>query len=488
MENSRKRTPFIIGFDGTALNTELENHLRKMNPSGVILFKRNIESLEQTRLFIKELSDLLGDIIIAVDHEGGIVNRFPSDCPVPPSPAALNAADSLDLIRDSCKLQAELLAYLGFNMNFAPLVDLALYDENDVIGTRAFSDNPEKVAKYSEICIEEHGKLKIGTTVKHFPTHGRSITDTHYAVGNVVHDNREQLDQDLLPYRRTIGFGVPAIMTAHLSYSILDTQMPASLSKPILNDLLKEKMGFQGLVISDCVEMEGLSRNFTPETIIKKGLKAGVDLFISSFSLKRSLKFQLALKEAFDRFDRENPALNESVANKTSYFLKQFPSFSDTIIRLPTLESAILLHKKALEKQSAQYIAKESRKYHLVELSHSNNKGINAGNQWGALADQIMADSSCIMDKTLIHHCDRSQLDTVIDSSNGSGVTLLILTANGRRLEGYNQFIQGLKKSKCAIHIALLDSADLQGNCGNEWATHGYNACTGKMLAIELGL
>ncbi len=486
MEKSVQKSPFIIGFDGTALNKSLEKHLLEIDPAGVILFKRNIESLEQTSLLIKNLRDLLGEIIIAVDHEGGIVNRFPADCPVPPSPSALAYADSWDLVRKACSMQAELLAYLGFNMNFVPLVDLALFPENQVIGTRAFGDDPEKVSRYSEICIEEHERLKVGTTAKHFPGHGRTVVDSHYAVGRVLHESKEQLEEDLKPYGKTIGFGVPAIMTAHLSYPLLDREFPASLSQKILSGLLREELEFKGLIISDCVEMEGLSKNFPPETMIKNGLKAGVDLFISSFSLKRSREFQLALKKEYDKSCHSNPEIAQKIQTKTAAFLKSYSLFSRAQTDLPTLESSLELHKKTLEKRTIKHKTGNNTTYHLVELQSSVNRGINADTRWSAAADGIIAHSKRVTDKTVIDLQDIDQRNRIIKACNSTGKTLLVLTANGHLSENFSIFMRGCKAAKSSIHIALLDPADLCGVCDREWSTRGYNACTGIMLATEL--
>ncbi|MCG8336547.1 MAG: hypothetical protein MJE63_18725 [Proteobacteria bacterium] len=486
MENLAQKSPFIIGFDGTNLGKSLEKHLLEMNPAGVIFFKRNIESLEQTSLLIKNIRDLLGDIIIAVDHEGGIVNRFPADCPVPPSPSALAYANSLDTVREACRMQAELMVHLGFNMNFVPLVDLALFSENQVIGTRAFCDDPERVVQYSQICIEEHDRLRVGTTVKHFPTHGRTITDSHYAVGQVIHESQAQLEKDLKPYGNAIGSGVSAVMTAHLSYPLLDSEFPASLSRKILFELLQEKLGFKGLIISDCVEMEGLSKNYPRETIIKKGLDAGVDLFISSFSLKRSREFQLDLKTAYDKASCANPDIVQKLQSKIASFFKSYSLFLRTQTNLPTLDSAIVLHKKTLEKRIIRHKTTTNVSYHLVELQNSANRGINADTRWNAAADGILAHSDRVVDKTIISFQDTEKLNRIIEACNSSGTTLLMLTANGKLSKKFKSFIKILKAAKSSIHIALLHPADLCGICDQEWATRGYNACTGKMLAIEL--
>jgi beta-N-acetylhexosaminidase len=486
MKNSQLRAPFIIGFDGTSLGKELCRHLQEVNPAGLILFQRNIQSIEQTKQLLRELADLLGDTIFAIDHEGGIVNRFPENTPVPPSPAALKASGSVSNVRAACTIQAELLAYLGFNMNFVPLIDLALYEENRVIGTRAYSDNPGEVAEYAKICIEAHTALKIGTTAKHFPTHGRTITDTHFAVGRVYHQNQAELDLDLDPYKSAIGCGVPAIMTAHLIYPFLDTEHPASLSRPILDELLRKRMGFEGLIISDCVEMEGLARNYDPAAIIRLGIRAGVDLFISSFSLKKSYDFQLALNQAFRNVATEAPLLVNESNNRRRLFFNRFPRGGVRFDKFPDMASTIALHKATLEKQSFAPLLPEYRSFVLVELTNREQQGINLGNEWNSAVKVMLTHCKNMVGTELFYSCDDLKLKAMIDFCNQNLHTCVLLTANGHRKQGYPAFIELLKSAESAIHIALVDPADLKRVCKNEWATRGFNANSGKMLAEEL--
>ncbi|MBU3914502.1 hypothetical protein KKA14_03120, partial [bacterium] len=292
--------PLLIGFSGTSITQPLKRHLLAMNPAGIVLFKRNITSFQQTRLLISEIKDLLGNIIISVDHEGGVVSRFPDECPNPPSPKSLRQAGSFEIVREACKIQAETLNYLGINLNFVPVLDLMVNPDNQVIGTRSFSADAEEVAIYGKICVEEHQKFNIGTTAKHFPGHGRTSTDSHFALGEVDYSDEDSLNQDLIPYKAVIKTGVSAVMTAHLMYPALDDTYPASLSKKIVMGILRNQLKFEGLIINDCVEMSGISDHFSPRQIIQNGVQAGVDLFISSFSLKKSLEYQLELKREFN--------------------------------------------------------------------------------------------------------------------------------------------------------------------------------------------
>lgn len=480
-------SPFILGFNGTTLGKELTSHLKKINPAGVILFKRNIETIDQTRSLVSDLKGLLGEIIIAVDHEGGLVNRFPEDCPVPPAPLALAGCGDMGVVRGACRMQAELLSYLGFNMNFVPLVDLALFSENQVIGTRAFSSEPNDVAAFAQICIEEHHKLNIATCAKHFPTHGRSITDSHFAVGSSKHESHQQLEQDLIPYKSAIHTGVPTIMAAHLTFPLLDNELPASLSHPILQELLRNQLGFNGLIISDCVEMEGLSRNFTPQEIIEKGLVAGVDLFISSFSLKKSMEYQEQLYSSYQSLVDKDPAISQNLTRGLSAFQKRFfEQKCQRVEKIADLEDAIALHRKTLIKTRKAEIKQEFKQFYLVELTALERQGINEGNQWNMVSEMIQKHCHRYAGGELINQFDAEVLSNIVLKCNQEQLTIVLLSSNCFRREGYTEAIQILKDARSAIHIALLDSADLTKCFANEWTTQGYNACTGLMLAEEL--
>ncbi len=478
-------TPFLIGFEGTELQNETQHHLNKMAPAGVVLFKRNIKSLPQVKKLIIEIKDLLGDIIIAVDHEGGIVSRFPSDCPVPPSPRALRESGSLDVVRNACRIQAELVDYIGVNLNFVPVMDLVVYSANRVIGTRAYSSDPKETEVYGNICIEEHKKLGIGTSIKHFPGHGRTVQDTHYTVGEVLHDDRCSLDEDIYPFAQAIKAGVPTVMTSHLTYPFLDKQNPAELSRPIVTELLRNKLNFNGLVISDCVEMSGISDKNSPGQIVQKGMHAGMDLFISSFFLKKSYDFHLALKHGYETYKAEQKDALQWQQRHAS-FLQNYPIKKSHLSKKPTMEETLAIHAKTLSKVKETAIPREFDDYYLVELSNDKHDGIVADSKWNSVSNEIVKHCRKIAGSRLVYGCDIDSFQAAMRFCNEKKHTCVLITANGRFQKNYKEFIQILKSSLSAIHIAILDGEDLSGNSINEWVTWGYNACTGKMLAHAL--
>ncbi len=482
--------PLLVGYDGTALNKKLQQHLLKINPVGIVLFKRNIVSLDQTRELIRQIRELLGQIVVAIDHEGGLVNRFPENCPAPPSPMSLNRSGDKQLLVAACRMQAEILSYLGINLNFAPVLDLAAGLINPAIGTRAFSDNPQDVARYGKICISVHQELSIGTCAKHFPGHGRSETDPHYATGKVLVDEPTLWAEDLLPFKELIADGVPAVMLAHLIYPALDPGVPAIFSRKIATGLLRETLRFEGLTISDCVEMSAVGDSYKPSQIIEQGVSAGIDLFISSFSLKKSLDFQLELKKSLEnvRSDQQRKIFQTgSTIQRLQRFLEQSP---DKLTEKDGLslntERTVDIHCRTIDMQRRKSLPKEYRKFFLLELSNNENRGINADEQRGLVADQLLKYLGSIQQHQTVFDCNLLTVEQIVQEANQSNLTVILITTNAFRRGQFSSFLQGLSSAESAIHISLLDDRDLTGKLDNEWTTWGFNGWTAKALARKL--
>lgn len=483
-------TPILIGFEGTRLHQTLQQHLSKINPAGIVLFKRNIVSLAQTRQLINEVRDFLGPVIVAIDHEGGLVSRFPDDCPFPPSPMALSRAGDPQLLLDACFIQAELLAYLGINLNFAPVLDLSTDLRNPAIGTRAFSGNPDEVADYGKTCLAAHNTWGIGSTGKHFPGHGRSVTDSHLAAGEVAADIEILRKKDLVPFQDLISSGIPAVMMAHLVFPALDPEAPAMFSRKIVTELLRNKMGFQGLVISDCVEMSAIGGNYQPEQIARNGITAGVDLFISSFSLKKSTDFQVALKQALDAAVQEAPTETntpELLKERLQVFQHNYPGIrSDDMAFILDPGKTLSIHRQTIEKIKSHSTPDPFHDFFLLELQPNSTDGINAGEKPGLVAGRLMTEMKSIRQHRILVECDPQLIAEVVEIANQKKMTIVFLTVNGFQRDGYSHFVRQLKRAKSAIVISLGDERNLTGELENEWVTWGYNAWTAKALVQEL--
>lgn len=284
----------MIGFRGLDAHDEpsLEADIRLRGIGGVVLFDydvllaspvRNIESPGQLSHLTAELQKMTGiPLFIAIDQEGGRIRRLKPSRGFPESVSAahLGAINSLDSTRSAATGTASLLRQLGINMNFAPDVDLNSNPDNPVIGKleRSFSAAPEIVTRHAGLFVKSFQAQGIIPVLKHFPGHGSSTKDSHKDFTDVTSTWSER---ELQPYRKLVreGYHDP-VMTAHVFHAGLDSLNPATLSRAIVTDLLREKLGFRGVVISDDLQMKAISERYGLETALRLAIDAGVDILL----------------------------------------------------------------------------------------------------------------------------------------------------------------------------------------------------------------
>ncbi len=285
---------FLIGFRGAVLTKDnpVIKDIRAGNLGGVILFDRflagktesnNILSAAQTAGLIADLqSEAGGSLLVAVDQEGGKVSRFKAERGFATTPPVgqLGQFSDTEPTRQAAEQTATLLAGLGFNLNLAPVADLDSFAANPIIGAyqRSFSADPTRVSRHIEVWIHAHHRHSVRCCLKHFPGHGSARTDSHLGFVDISATWR---DEELIPFANMISAGcADAIMTGHLYHRALDSRWPATLSEPILNGLLREKMGFSGAIISDDLQMRAITDRYGLAEAAWMAMAAGVDLLI----------------------------------------------------------------------------------------------------------------------------------------------------------------------------------------------------------------
>ena len=276
----------VTGFPGTDLNPQIEDLIVNHHVGGLILFERNFESPDQLTRLISDLQKLALStppflpLFISVDQEGGRVSRLKPPFTRFPDPCCLGMARSESLAhRFGLALGREMRA-VGINMDYAPVLDINTNPDNPIIGKRAFSDEPEWASKLGVAFLggfQEAGVLAVG---KHFPGHGDTSQDSHLTLPHVDRDRATLEQVELQPFKTAIQNGLKVIMTAHVIYKAWDEKSPATFSVPILQDLLRGKLGFSGLIISDDLEMKAVEDHIPFESFATLGTKAGVDLFL----------------------------------------------------------------------------------------------------------------------------------------------------------------------------------------------------------------
>lgn len=287
----------MVGVNEQRLDTNslILEEIRKGKVGGVILFEKNITA-NNSYINLKRLNSLLQasatiPLFIAIDQEGGTVNRLKEKYHFPKSVTQeyLGKVDNVDSTRFYGEVTASTLAGLGFNVNFAPVVDMAVNPNNPIIAKygRAFSDSANQVVKHASIIVEAHRKFGVVTVLKHFPGHGSSMSDTHLGIADVTPYWQER---EVTPYKSMIDRGsVDAIMTAHIVNKKLDKKgLPSTLSKEVITGMLRKKMNYEGVVFTDDMQMHAITRHFGLEKTIELAINAGVDVMLFSNNIQGS--------------------------------------------------------------------------------------------------------------------------------------------------------------------------------------------------------
>lgn len=282
----------VIGFRGTKVDERSAIMLSRHNIGGVILFDRdvsdskilrNVDNPAQLKKLISQVQrSTYGKVFVSVDQEGGKVARLKSRRGffTPPSPQDI-AKKGADSAAYFAAKNAEQLRDLGFNVNFAPCVDVNVNPKNPIIGAigRSISSNADTVIKYGTILVEEHRKKGILTALKHFPGHGSSMADSHLGLTDVT--NTFDAERELKPFREMISKGLADIvMVGHLFNSHFDSLYPATLSEKTINGLLRKELGFTGVVATDDMHMKAITDNYSYPKALELALNAGVDMIV----------------------------------------------------------------------------------------------------------------------------------------------------------------------------------------------------------------
>ena len=268
----------LPGFVGTTLPDWLKARLRA-GLGGVCLFATNIESLSQLRTLTDAIYAENPRAIVAIDEEGGDVTRlFARDGSPSPGNAVLGRIDDLDTTAYAARQIGIQLRQTGVRLNFAPSVDINSNPDNPVIGVRSFGDRADQVARHGAAWIRGLQSTGVAATAKHFPGHGDTALDSHHALPIIDRSPSELEQRELLPFAAAIEARVRAVMTSHILLPQLDAEQPATLSKSILDGLLRTELGFDGVIVSDALDMAGVQTRGGIGETAARSLAAGCDL------------------------------------------------------------------------------------------------------------------------------------------------------------------------------------------------------------------
>ncbi len=311
----------MVGFDGTSLSKEVETAISKHHVGGVILFSRNIQNPLQLAKLTTSLQTLSkggttpanGPLLIGVDQEGGRVSRLPPPFTQFPPVRVYGHINDIPLTYSAAEAMAKELTAVGINLDFAPVLDVDTNPDNPVIGDRSFGKSPLLVAEHGLAMmsgLQDSGIIACG---KHFPGHGDTHQDSHKTLPEVNHPIARLNDIELKPFIHLTQNRLASIMTAHVLYKTLDPKRPATLSKKIVTGLLREAIGFAGVVISDDLEMKGITNHGTVADAAVLAILAGCDLLLVCHSADQQIATLEALIHAVEKGNISEERIDQSV-------------------------------------------------------------------------------------------------------------------------------------------------------------------------------
>ena len=285
----------MVGFWGHTPSQDIIDLISRYHIGNVILFSRNIGNTRQVLELTQSLQRIAKEaghpfpLLIAIDQENGIVQRLGEAATIYPGNMALGAIGSDEIAYEVALAVGRELQALGINMNLAPVVDVNNNPANPVIGVRSFGEDPRLVARLGAAMVRGYRAAGVISCLKHFPGHGDTTIDSHLALATIPYSLERLEALELVPFRRGMEAGADSVMIVHVSFPVLTQQdmLPATLSSAIVKGLLREQIGFNGMIISDCLEMQAISETFGTERGAVMALQAGIDLVLVSHLYER---------------------------------------------------------------------------------------------------------------------------------------------------------------------------------------------------------
>jgi len=311
----------MVGFHEQTLTKEVVELIAKEKIGSIILFARNIKSMEQTRELTEAIQEVARKsnhpfpMVIATDQENGIVRRLATDEFTKfPGNMLLGAVDDENVTYQISRATAKELKATGINMNLAPVLDVNNNPQNPVIGVRAFGENCQHVAKHGTSFIKGHQKEQVITSAKHFPGHGNTASDSHLELPWVESSIADLKKVELVPFKSAIAEQVDSIMVNHVYYPTIDQEeIPASISRNVISNLLRKELGFDGVVLTDCLEMHAVSETVgTPDAAVR-ALQAGADIVMVSHTLAIQRETINRIEQAVKNGELSIARIDESV-------------------------------------------------------------------------------------------------------------------------------------------------------------------------------
>ncbi|MDV6377780.1 beta-N-acetylhexosaminidase [Sporosarcina sp. GW1-11] len=307
----------LMGVEGPQLDAKAKAFVAEQRVGGIILFKRNFDNVTQSLQLINALKEanIQGStpLLIGVDEEGGRVTRLPQELVKTPTNRYIGNVAGGEFSFDIGELLGDKLHAFGLNMDFAPVLDVDSNPNNPVIGDRSYGANPQIVSAAGISQAEGMKSRHVIPVVKHFPGHGDTSVDSHIDLPVITHDKKRLDEIELLPFKQAIESGIDAVMVGHLIVQAYDPSTPASMSKPIIQELLRDQLHFDGVVITDDLIMGAVQKNYSIGEAALQTIQAGGDILLIGHGYEPVQQVLTALKNAVTSGELTEERINQSV-------------------------------------------------------------------------------------------------------------------------------------------------------------------------------
>lgn len=279
----------IIKIFGKEISEKTKQMIEEYKIGGIILYRKNYDTYDEMIKIINEIKKLnkeCGNIplFISIDQEGGRVNRMPHELKNIKSAGKLVEQNNIEIIKEAGRTTAKMLKESGFNMNYSPVLDIQRFENGHAIGDRCYGKTAEDVSRNGITIMKELSTGGIIPVVKHFPGHGSTNKDSHFLLPTITKNINELENEDIIPFKKAIGQNAEVIMVGHLMIKDVDRKNPASLSKKIINDYLRNKYQYKGVIMTDDLKMRAISLKYGYVRAAIKACKAGIDIIMAGAS------------------------------------------------------------------------------------------------------------------------------------------------------------------------------------------------------------
>lgn len=313
----------IVGIEGLEVTDHEKRLIDDYHVGGFIALGRNVKTTEQLLKLTNDLKSLneKNDVplFLAIDEEGGSISRMPEEFVDLPTNREIGRQNNPELSLDIGKTLAKQIKAFGYNINFAPVLDIDSNPNNPVIGDRSFGSDVQTVSNLGIQTMKGLQSEGILSVVKHFPGHGDTSVDSHLGLPVVNKDKDSLMAFELVPFIEAIKAGVDGIMVAHILYEQIDPDLPATLSKKMINDILRKELGYEGLVFTDDLTMGAILENYDLTEAAILSLRAGTDVIVLAHGFENIVNVLEGIKEAVETGEISEERINESVYRVLKY-------------------------------------------------------------------------------------------------------------------------------------------------------------------------